>query len=280
MLEFCECRTCSSSTATGSPPRPDTSSRRSKCLRLTTPPMTRVASPFSLIAHFPTTSRRSDRRGSGAGAGHLGRDPGAFAPALRMHFVDSAGRASRPGFGEMRGALRRHRGGRVNLTERQRGRWRESAEPTVAVARTAAAVRTHRSFVAAVGNGLTVGVWAGPRRVGQAPAPRDPSRRGVRASRPEACHRPPRLSYVGTSVGRAAALRQLSCLHPAHSRRSVDSVPCVRAHPMPIQGRLATPLQAPRAATSTAPSVKCGPSVQACVSRYGPRCVTDIHSTH
>jgi hypothetical protein len=134
-------------------------------------------------------------------------------------------------------------------------------------------------FVDAVGNGLAVGVWAGPWSVGQAPRLAIASRLPVTtalaiASRPEERRgraTADRLStHVGTPAGRAAALRQLSHLRQAHSRRSANSSHVVRAHPTAIHGRLATPLQAPRAATNTAPSVKSGPSIQACVSRYGP----------
>jgi hypothetical protein len=45
-----------------------------------------------------------------------------LANALRMQRALFAPAHVGPAIGELRGALARHRGGRVNLTERQRGR--------------------------------------------------------------------------------------------------------------------------------------------------------------
>lgn len=53
------------------------------------------------IAHFARSQwRRSNRRVSGPGAGHLGRDPGAFGPALHMQLVGSAGLSAGPASGD------------------------------------------------------------------------------------------------------------------------------------------------------------------------------------
>jgi hypothetical protein len=82
------------------------------------------------------------------------------AGALRRHHGDSEGRRLVPPFGDLQGGLARHRGGRVNLTERQRGRQREPAEPAVSVARTAAALRPGRSSGLSFENSLPVGAIA------------------------------------------------------------------------------------------------------------------------
>lgn len=66
--------------------------------------------------------RRSNCRQSRSGSPQLGRSGGVSEPTLRMQCADAAHISVRPGSGELRGGLARHRSGRVNLTERQRGR--------------------------------------------------------------------------------------------------------------------------------------------------------------
>jgi hypothetical protein len=66
-------------------------------------------------------------------------------------------------FGELRGGLARQHGGRVNLTERQRGRQRE---PAVSVARTAAALGLCRSSGLPLGTVWRPGLWLGPWKLG------------------------------------------------------------------------------------------------------------------
>jgi hypothetical protein len=65
-------------------------------------------------------------------------------------------------FGELQGGLGGLVGGRVNVTERERGQQREPAEPAVSVARIAEARGIASLLVAVVEDGLAVGVpaWA------------------------------------------------------------------------------------------------------------------------
>lgn len=102
------------------------------------------------------------------------RDPNAPGPVTTLRDLSDleaaavAAFSDRPDFAYSRcrgcddweGGVARHGGGRVNLTERERGRQREPAQPAVSVARAAARLGPGRHSGLSFGNGLAVGVMA------------------------------------------------------------------------------------------------------------------------